>query len=424
MRMLSTVLFRALTVSTRKAIRLQKRLMPAFLSVLVMTPVWADDTEIFFGGGSNSDATPNVLFIIDTSGSMGNTVNGTGDSHIKVVKDALTELVGSVNNINVGLMRFSTPGGPVLYAISSVDDRESVDTTTTGTWSGSAESDGDENLSTGEVVLDADLITFGEGVGIGSGSGSGSSGSATFYITDDDDDAVQAYGNNGNGDLEEGESLCIGGKFDDDKCKKEDDRDDDQNWLLGLLFRLPGAPNGPPSGATITGAWVELQVDKAKKDELQVDVYAEAPNALDFDDEDIYGRTRIAGPIPWDMDDGSGDEPSDGQRIQSPDIKSLVQAAVNHQNWSDTNGGDLAIIMELDFGATEEDAYREFESADTVGNDWDEAPRLSLLWEVPAVSTSADFYRLFASLMSAYLRVRRSPMAHSRLPLQALPTLT
>lgn len=390
--MLSTVLFSALTAVTRRTAHLQKRLMPAFLSVFVMTPVWADDTEIFFGGGSNSDATPNVLFIIDTSGSMGNTVNGTGDSRIKVVKDALTELVSSVNNINVGLMRFSTPGGPVLYAISSVDARESTSTTTTGTWSGSAESDGDENLSTGEVVLDADLITFGEGVGIGSGSGSGSSGSATFYITGDDDDAVQAYGGNGNGDLEEGESLCIGGKFDNkDKCKEEDDRDEDQNWLLGLLFRLPGTPSGPPPGATITGAWVELQVDKAKKDDLQVDVYAEAPNALDFDDEDIYGRTRIAGPIPWDMDDGSGHEPSDGQRIQSPDIKSLVQAAVDHQNWSESDGGDLAIIMELDFGATEKDAYREFESANTVGNDWDEAPRLSLLWEVPAVSISADY---------------------------------
>ena len=390
-KMLSTILSRALKKRTRAVFNSTKPLLPVFLSVLVMTPVWADDTEIFFGGGSNSDATPNVLFVIDTSGSMGNNVSGTNDSRITVVKDALTELVSTVNNINVGLMRFSKPGGPVLFAISSVDAREGTDTTTTGTWSGSAESDGDENLSTGAVTLDADLITFGNGVGIGSGSDSGSSGSATFYITGDDDDAVQAYGSNGDGDLEENESLCIGGKFQGNNCKKEDDQDDDQNWLLGLLFRLPATPAGPPPGATITGAWVELLVDKAKKDDLVVDVYAEAPNAPDFDDEDIYGRTRVAGPIPWDMDDGSGDEPSDGQRIQSPDIKSLVQAAVNNQNWSASNGGDLAIIMELDFNATEEDAYREFESADTVGNDWDEAPRLSLLWEVPAVSTSADY---------------------------------
>ncbi len=30
----------------------------------------ADDTEIFFGGASNAAVRPNILFILDTSGSM------------------------------------------------------------------------------------------------------------------------------------------------------------------------------------------------------------------------------------------------------------------------------------------------------------------------------------------------------------------
>jgi hypothetical protein len=43
----------------------------AFLSTLWCTsPVWGDDTEIFFGAVDSSSARPNVLFIIDTSGSM------------------------------------------------------------------------------------------------------------------------------------------------------------------------------------------------------------------------------------------------------------------------------------------------------------------------------------------------------------------
>ncbi|MDB4282000.1 VWA domain-containing protein, partial [Paraglaciecola sp.] len=96
-KMLSTMLSRALKKRTRAVFNSTKPLLPVFLSVLVMTPVWADDTEIFFGGGSNSDATPNVLFVIDTSGSMGNNVSGTNDSRITVVKDALTELVSTVN---------------------------------------------------------------------------------------------------------------------------------------------------------------------------------------------------------------------------------------------------------------------------------------------------------------------------------------
>ena len=39
-------------------------------SWLVLTPVWADDTEIFYATSDNEVLRPNLLFIIDTSGSM------------------------------------------------------------------------------------------------------------------------------------------------------------------------------------------------------------------------------------------------------------------------------------------------------------------------------------------------------------------
>ena len=44
----------------------------------VTSPVWADDTEIFFADTTSNPIFPNVLFIIDTSGSMGTEVEGTG----------------------------------------------------------------------------------------------------------------------------------------------------------------------------------------------------------------------------------------------------------------------------------------------------------------------------------------------------------
>ncbi|MDH3712633.1 MAG: PilC/PilY family type IV pilus protein [Gammaproteobacteria bacterium] len=46
----------------------------AVLSLLVSTPVYADDTEIYVGGSAVSAVAPNVLFAVDTSGSMGSTV--------------------------------------------------------------------------------------------------------------------------------------------------------------------------------------------------------------------------------------------------------------------------------------------------------------------------------------------------------------
>ena len=93
----------------------------AFLGGLVtVAPVWADDTEIFFGG-TVAGVQPNVLFILDTSGSMRNTVAGTGKTRLENMQDAMEQLLTRLNGVNVGLMRFSNPGGPVLYAVSDID---------------------------------------------------------------------------------------------------------------------------------------------------------------------------------------------------------------------------------------------------------------------------------------------------------------
>ena len=59
----------------------------------------ADDTEIYFSGGSATSTTPaairpNVLFILDTSGSMTSTVSGTGgESRVQIMKDAVKQVM-------------------------------------------------------------------------------------------------------------------------------------------------------------------------------------------------------------------------------------------------------------------------------------------------------------------------------------------
>ncbi|NDV92183.1 pilus assembly protein PilY [Alteromonas sp. 345S023] len=83
---------------------------------------FADDLDIYLGS-SNSAVTynPNVLFIMDTSGSMGATDN-TSQSRMLRVQNALKEALGSATNINAGLMRFSDYGGPILYPIQGIDE--------------------------------------------------------------------------------------------------------------------------------------------------------------------------------------------------------------------------------------------------------------------------------------------------------------
>lgn len=97
-----------------------KPMVLGFASVMFGSlPVLADDTEIYFGA-TNSGVKNNILFVIDTSGSM-SSLDGDSTSRIDELKTAFTSLLNHLDNVNVGLMRFSNPGGPVLYPVSSIN---------------------------------------------------------------------------------------------------------------------------------------------------------------------------------------------------------------------------------------------------------------------------------------------------------------
>jgi type IV pilus assembly protein PilY1 len=88
---------------------------------------WADDLEIYIGSNqSGEEFLPNVMFIMDTSGSMSNLDEGS-ESRLLRVQNALKEVLGKATNINAGLMRFSNIGGPVLYPVTNLDEGVSTD---------------------------------------------------------------------------------------------------------------------------------------------------------------------------------------------------------------------------------------------------------------------------------------------------------
>jgi type IV pilus assembly protein PilY1 len=91
------------------------------LSFMVNLSAFGDDLEIYLGT-NNSQFTykPNVLFIMDTSGSMSGKDN-TQFSRMQRVQSALNQTLAEATNINAGLMRFSDHGGPVLYPITDID---------------------------------------------------------------------------------------------------------------------------------------------------------------------------------------------------------------------------------------------------------------------------------------------------------------
>lgn len=91
--------------------------------------VQADDTEIYVANALINPSQPNILFVMDTSGSMNLPPSSGGARKIDQMKSALTSLLDSLQGVNVGLMRFTAyqtqnvfeAGGPVLYPVKDID---------------------------------------------------------------------------------------------------------------------------------------------------------------------------------------------------------------------------------------------------------------------------------------------------------------
>ena len=99
------------------------------ISMLVGTPLSADDLEVFTAGIS-SDTKPNILFVLDFSGSMNSDINGedpadTGlPSRISILREAVAAvLADSVDSANIGLgPMFSLKSGGVQWPIGPLDE--------------------------------------------------------------------------------------------------------------------------------------------------------------------------------------------------------------------------------------------------------------------------------------------------------------
>ena len=124
-----------------------KKLKMRLLCCMILLPpvVAADDTDIYFAGSDtllNLGIRPNILFILDTSGSMNGTdatpsitlkagdithseySSNTGIRRISHMKQAIYDYLDNSENhgqVNVGLMRFNRRGAVVTYPVSPLD---------------------------------------------------------------------------------------------------------------------------------------------------------------------------------------------------------------------------------------------------------------------------------------------------------------
>ena len=89
------------------------------------TAALADDTEIFFTD-ADGVVKPNIMFILDVSGSMG-TADVNGETRLRVMKDVTKDLFNDMADVNVGLMVFGgNEGGYFKSAVSPIEDKRAA----------------------------------------------------------------------------------------------------------------------------------------------------------------------------------------------------------------------------------------------------------------------------------------------------------
>lgn len=100
---------------------------------------YADDTEIFFGGPNASQGIkPNVLFILDNSGSMSwnTSLDGNYDAPLRmdVLKGSFSDIINNTNDINVGIMalneRADYGNSRLVYPVEYIDNPVGITTAT------------------------------------------------------------------------------------------------------------------------------------------------------------------------------------------------------------------------------------------------------------------------------------------------------
>ncbi|MCK5923890.1 MAG: VWA domain-containing protein, partial [Methylococcales bacterium] len=138
----------------------------ALALMIGVAPLHADDTEVFFGQmPSNSNSNPNLLFVLDTSSSMIEH-DGYALNRLERMKQALVGILEASYGVNIGIMRFNgaNGGASVVYPVTSVDEEVCEDGScgivSLTTRIGSGEHDVTENLDTGTVTIDGDLLNM------------------------------------------------------------------------------------------------------------------------------------------------------------------------------------------------------------------------------------------------------------------------
>jgi len=291
----------------------------------------ADDTEIYLGNiNVTAGVRPNVLFILDTSGSMSG-LDGMSQDRLDRMKDALNSILDDANNINVGLMRFTDPGGPILFPVSYIDEDVSVVQASGGSGAdinvqinGSAD-DAEELVTGGSVDLlgqQLDLVTDTAAVG---------NTQITRQVASQSSNAEQELGNG---------NIITASQI-----------DMNPNQTNGVRFDSVTVP----PGAMILDARIIFTARNSDSSSTALTFYGHLDaDAQNFSTScsgcyDVSNRPKTSTSVTWNP--GSW---STNTEYASDDLSSIVQEIVNQAGWA---SGNAMAFIQTNGGAGQRRAY-------------------------------------------------------------------
>jgi type IV pilus assembly protein PilY1 len=279
--------------------------------------IHADDTEIYVGNRSFSAAVrPNVLLVLDTSGSMAAT-DGQALDRLDRVKVALNAILDEVNDMNIGIARFHTPGGPILFPVAYVDeDAQNVELGLIPEINQrlvGSENDAEQLGPGSATIIDSTQLemTFTEAFG--------TEMSTVVTVGQSTDDASQATAASAVDTSSTAMDCCIG-----------------QNGL-----RFQSIPI--PPGSVVTRARLEFKAsaDGSAVTSITFDGH-QTGNSPTFGagPADVFSRPRTpaAVTVTWDAPDWVADD-----LAFSPNLRRIVQAIVDDPGWATNNS--LSLFM-------------------------------------------------------------------------------
>lgn len=120
---------------------------------------YADDTEIFFGGATiDKSIQPNVLFILDNSGSMADPSEPKGKAKMVQMKSAFSDIISSAGNINVGVMTMNGANPRLLSPVQDINKSINVSKLTTPALIDSGDDASYNNATAATTITDPALV--------------------------------------------------------------------------------------------------------------------------------------------------------------------------------------------------------------------------------------------------------------------------